>query len=401
VYKLFLADDEIIILRGLRKLLDWAALNIEIDGESDNGGEAEEWIVQHKPDLAILDIRMPVRTGLDILHTINKKGIDTKVIFLSGHEEFVYVQDALIYGAQNYLLKPVKKEKLLQAVQSALSQIDKNITVKNAMEKISKLEQNAALFNQLNEDYPCFTALAAYVHDLDFMNHETEKLILFSVFGLLEQKVINEKKGVVFSKDNLIYIILNHNGEDAYPDRTAERLIEYVSTRIGKKLLVGIGETVRNISAVSRSMYSAREALNYRFVRNQDRIFHFEPSPEYIVKIHNSEQIEQIMTYINVHYAENITLERVAKIAYMNPSYFSVYFKKNTGIYFKNFLTKIRMEHAVSLLSNEDIKTYELAERVGFTDPRYFSELFKKTYGKTPIEFKRDKLSNKKSIQED
>jgi YesN/AraC family two-component response regulator len=228
-----------------------------------------------------------------------------------------------------------------------------------------------------------------------------EKLLLFSVFGLLEQKVINEKQGIVFSKDNLIYIILNHNGEDAYPDRAAEWFIEYVRIRIGKKLLIGIGETVINISTVSRSLYGAREALNYRFVWPQDRVFHFEAAREHIVKIHGSEQIEQIMAYINVHYAENITLERIAKIAYMNPSYFSVYFKKNTGMNFKDFLTKVRMEHAVSLLCHEDIKNYELAERVGFMDPRYFSELFKKIYGKTPLAFKRDKLSPNKSRREE
>jgi two-component system response regulator YesN len=72
----------------------------------------------------------------------------------------------------------------------------------------------------------------------------------------------------------------------------------------------------------------------------------------------------------------------------MNPSYFSVYFKKNAGINFKECLTRIRLEHALALLEKEDIKTYELAEKVGFENPGYFSELFKRIYGKTPLEYK-------------
>jgi two-component system response regulator YesN len=90
------------------------------------------------------------------------------------------------------------------------------------------------------------------------------------------------------------------------------------------------------------------------------------------------------------HYAEDITLEKIAKKAYLNPFYFSVYFKKNSGVRFKDCLTRIRMEHALNILKREDIKTWELAERVGFQDARYFSALFKKIYGTTPVKYKKE-----------
>jgi two-component system response regulator YesN len=391
MYSLYLADDEIIILRGLRKLLDWTSLDIKIVGEAVRGDKAEEDILRLRPDLALLDIRMPVKTGLDILHKIKEKGIDTKVVFLSGHEEFNYVQDALTFGAQNYLLKPVKEEELLQAVTSALQQIDKNVSANAAITKISRMEQNEALLNKLNEDCPCFTALAVHIHDFDFMDYEMEKLLLFSVFHLLEQKIRDKKQGVIFLRDNLIHIILNHTEDIDFPKKTARELCGYVKSGMDKKILTGVGITVNDIAKVSQSINTAREALNYRFVRPNDTVFLFEPSNDTIIEVHRNEQIQQIMEYINVHYAENITLERIAKIAYMNPYYLSAYFKKNTGLNFKDFLTRNRMEHAVFLLHNEDLKTYELAERVGFTDARYFSELFKRSYGKTPLEFKRDK----------
>jgi len=74
----------------------------------------------------------------------------------------------------------------------------------------------------------------------------------------------------------------------------------------------------------------------------------------------------------------------------MNPYYFSVYFKKNSGINFKDCLTRIRLEHALTKLKQSNLKTWELAENLGFSDPQYFSTLFKKFYGKTPMEYKKD-----------
>jgi two-component system response regulator YesN len=118
---LYLADDELIILRGLKKLLDWEALGLSIIGEATNGKQAEEDLRRLRPDLAILDIRMPLKTGLEILHTIKAENLPTAVIFLSGHDEFAYAQDALRHGALNYLLKPVRKEELLEALREALN----------------------------------------------------------------------------------------------------------------------------------------------------------------------------------------------------------------------------------------------------------------------------------------
>jgi two-component system response regulator YesN len=85
---------------------------------------------------------------------------------------------------------------------------------------------------------------------------------------------------------------------------------------------------------------------------------------------------------------ENITLDTVAGIACMNAYYFSSFFKKHTGENFKDFLTRLRMEKALQLLLNTDMKTYEIAEQVGFNDARHFSGMFRKYYGKNPLEYK-------------
>lgn len=79
----------------------------------------------------------------------------------------------------------------------------------------------------------------------------------------------------------------------------------------------------------------------------------------------------------------------LAKHVHMNPFYFSSYFKKQLGQNFKDYLNRVRMEHALELLLNSDKRSYEIAEEVGFKDYRYFNEVFSRYYGKTPAAYRK------------
>ena len=119
--KVLLADDENLIVKGLSKLIDWAALDIEIVGEAIDGLSAEQMILERHPDLVISDIRMPGLTGLELL-TRHKGGSQApKFILISGYEEFEYVKQALSNGAVDYLLKPFSFEEFSRAVAKAKS----------------------------------------------------------------------------------------------------------------------------------------------------------------------------------------------------------------------------------------------------------------------------------------
>jgi two-component system response regulator YesN len=100
------------------------------------------------------------------------------------------------------------------------------------------------------------------------------------------------------------------------------------------------------------------------------------------------QQILQAKAYIEEHYAEDIGLERIAALVFMNPNYFSSLFKKHTGQNFKTYLTEVRMKHALRLLQQTDLMVYEVAEKVGYRNARQFSDMFKKRFGKLPGEFR-------------
>lgn len=89
-------------------------------------------------------------------------------------------------------------------------------------------------------------------------------------------------------------------------------------------------------------------------------------------------------TYIEEHYAEELTLTVLADHVHVNPYYFSAFFKKYAGENFKSYVNSIRLRHAVTLLVSTNKKILEIALEVGFSDTRAFSSAFQKVFHETP-----------------
>ena len=89
------------------------------------------------------------------------------------------------------------------------------------------------------------------------------------------------------------------------------------------------------------------------------------------------------------HYPESdLSVDSLCAHLHLSPAYFSTLFKKNTGMSFTSYVTKVRMEAAVKLLRDTDEKNYRIAEKTGYIDPNYFSYVFKRYYGVTPTKFR-------------
>ena len=97
--RIFIADDEMWIIVGLKRLIEKTGLPFQVIGEANNGVAALEAIEEKKPDILFTDIRMPGYNGLELLELLNEKGIDIKVIFISGYADFEYAQSAIRLGA--------------------------------------------------------------------------------------------------------------------------------------------------------------------------------------------------------------------------------------------------------------------------------------------------------------
>ncbi|MBS4197622.1 response regulator transcription factor [Lederbergia citri] len=105
-----------------------------------------------------------------------------------------------------------------------------------------------------------------------------------------------------------------------------------------------------------------------------------EDSPHYI---------RASIKYIELHYMEDITLQKVAETVYLNPWYLSSQFKKYTSKSFSEFLNQVRIRAAKELLRHKDLKVYQISEMVGFQDAAYFSTVFKHIEQISPKEFQK------------
>lgn len=93
--------------------------------------------------------------------------------------------------------------------------------------------------------------------------------------------------------------------------------------------------------------------------------------------------------YIKENYSKQINLADIAEIVNLNPVYFSIIFKKKTGVNFSDYLINYRLDLAKDLLRNINYNVSEVSEKVGYTDPKYFSKLFKRVVGISPIEYRK------------
>jgi two-component system, response regulator YesN len=104
--------------------------------------------------------------------------------------------------------------------------------------------------------------------------------------------------------------------------------------------------------------------------------------------------VDKAKKFIKGNYKDvSLSLKSISKHINMSACYFSVIFKKETGITYINYLTNIRVEKAKDLLLNSDLKVYEVAYEVGYDNPTYFSTLFKKLTGISPFDYKKQILT--------
>ncbi len=111
-YKVFLVEDEIVTREGIRDSVDWAAAGYEFCGEAPDGELALPLIRERRPETVITDIKMPFMDGLQLCRRLKETLPATKIIILSGHDEFRYAQEAIQIGVTEYLLKPIVPQDL-------------------------------------------------------------------------------------------------------------------------------------------------------------------------------------------------------------------------------------------------------------------------------------------------
>ena len=115
--RVFVVEDEYLIRKGIIKYIQQADQQFQVVGEAEDGELAYPKILNLKPDLVITDIKMPFMDGLELSRAVKEKLPDIKIIIISAYGEFEYANQAIQIGVDEYLLKPVMPDALLEALQ--------------------------------------------------------------------------------------------------------------------------------------------------------------------------------------------------------------------------------------------------------------------------------------------
>lgn len=115
--RVLLADDHPMVLKGLRFFLNTQS-EISIIGEAHNGREALDMTIEHRPDLVLLDLKMPIMDGVETTKAIKKACPDTKIIILTSFSDQEHVVPAIKAGANGYQLKEIQPDELVQVIKS-------------------------------------------------------------------------------------------------------------------------------------------------------------------------------------------------------------------------------------------------------------------------------------------
>lgn len=120
---ILIVDDEHLLRKALKEIIRSVSDEFIVIGDADNGYDALEIIAVNKPDLALLDIRMPEMSGIELAGRIKEESPATMIVFLTGYADFSYARQAIRIGVMDYILKPVKKELLSELLVRLRKQI--------------------------------------------------------------------------------------------------------------------------------------------------------------------------------------------------------------------------------------------------------------------------------------
>ncbi|WP_160037657.1 MULTISPECIES: response regulator transcription factor [Paenibacillus] len=396
MWKLIIADDEPKIRRGLKKVLPWEDLNIQVVGEAEDGRQALDLIHQLKPDILFVDINMPFLNGLDLLEKMKQTLERCVVIVITGHDEFAYAQQALKLKVFDYILKPVVRNQLESVAIKAVETLEKTRQYEERHKWVDhQLKSNSILIRDkflvkwidhlMDED--------EVRKNLDFFGLQIGPnigIVLLKVMSHLDtggthrawdrellefaarnvaEDVVRYESAIVFNDTKGHIIVLVTMAEAADWPALGEKIQQRLETILEKVVLLDQC-TVDEIAGVPAAYRKLADELT--------------------TKGSLSPVVVLAKKFIDRNYHQpDLSLSEVADGVQVSPAYLSKQLKRELGLSFIDYLTKVRIQKAIQFMNDPAAKVYEIAEMVGYSSQHYFSNTFKKVTGTTPLIYRK------------
>lgn len=424
---MLIVDDEADIREGLA-MYDWSQSGIQLSAAVQHGIEALQWIEENQIDLLITDIRMPIMDGLELVKRVRTLDPYIKIIILSGFDDFEYAQTCIRYGVSEYLLKPIDRTQLIEAIdrlktkfQEEEEREERNRFLEKRSNFLIRSLRRGFLERLLNKPLSVDEIEDGCLSSEMILEGNSFVVILIR----LDQAVLNrnvymesEWKLISFTLDNIIteiwddeghgYQYINRDNNYCYLITAQHRNLSEMLRQIRKQLYhfrglfrstlsIAVGQPVTSVADIYLSKQKADRRMSelgedsFKLLDEHDLMFQ-----NTYLQSHQSKNISESSRnivnnakgyiYHNCH--RSITLSEVAQAIHVNSSYLSHLFSEVTGNTYVYYLSVCRTEKAKELLGNSQLKIYEIGEQVGFRNPRYFSSIFRKLTGMTPNEYR-------------
>lgn len=228
-----------------------------------------------------------------------------------------------------------------------------------------------------------------------FDQKSDDELALHSIVNVTGEILYTYGMGFVFTNfTNCINILFNcspHKSSNEMIYNILEEIMVNIKKYLKISVSIGVGDTVAGVSNINASYNEAVKALEMRGIVNKTGIIPIES-----VRFNENSQLsvfKKIISYVEANYTTNVTLNDIADVVHVSHTYICTLFRKYKNCTLSEYLIGQRIGKAKELLKNTDMKSYEVSEMIGYTNPQYFSILFKKRTGMTPSEFKKSPTS--------
>ena len=305
--KIFLAEDEVIVRETIKRMIPWENLGFELVGEAADGEMALPLLLRQKPDLLITDIKMPFMDGLTLAKVAKKEIPGLKVVILSGYDDFNYAKQAINIGVEDYLLKPITKNALIERLTEIRSRYEHEKTQKEYYEKFHREMQ--AYEKNRSRDF--FEALVSGSMDMMEIYRRSEKLgldivaeaynvLIFTMnceedfsgqregyseweaesLELLEEFFSENTSAMLFRCNIFSYGVLIKGQKETIGENTRSCVseIQRILDRKEQKRpwFVAAGEPVERLSQIQKSYYSASRAFSQRYLYDENILYYDE-----------------------------------------------------------------------------------------------------------------------------
>lgn len=305
--KIFLAEDEVVVRETIKRMIPWEELGFELVGEAADGEMALPLLIRQQPDLLITDIKMPFMDGLTLARLAKKEIPGLKVVILSGYDDFNYAKQAIGIGVEDYLLKPITKNALIERLSEIRSRYEHEKTQKEYYEKFQREMQ--AYEKNSSRDF--FEALVGGSMDMMEVYKRAEKLgldivaeaynvLIFTMncdedfsgqrdeyssweaesLELLENFFAGHSSAMPFRSNIFSYGVLLKGQRETIEENTracVDEIRKILSRQNGRReWFLAVGQSVERLSQIQKSYHTASRAFSQRYLYDENILYYDE-----------------------------------------------------------------------------------------------------------------------------